>query len=118
MSSAPRPRSMKIGSRPIERIARTGELTPPGRRSTARAYSSAERVSRKEAVGEVLTALDAGVLALPVTEVVREVQEADLLELGRAVQRGAVAHLGDRAGDRVEDRDRKSTRLNSSHANI
>jgi len=27
---APLPDSMKIGSRPIERIARTGELTPPG----------------------------------------------------------------------------------------
>jgi hypothetical protein len=33
---APSPEAMKIGSRPIERIARTGELTPPGRRSTAR----------------------------------------------------------------------------------
>ncbi len=32
---ARRPRSMKIGSRPIARIARTGELTPPG--STRRA---------------------------------------------------------------------------------
>jgi hypothetical protein len=29
--SAPSARSTKIGSRPIERIARTGELTPPGR---------------------------------------------------------------------------------------
>jgi hypothetical protein len=27
--------SMKIGSRPIERIARTGELTPPGRSESA-----------------------------------------------------------------------------------
>ena len=27
----------KIGSRPIERIARTGEFTPPGNSSTARA---------------------------------------------------------------------------------
>jgi hypothetical protein len=34
--SAPAARSMKIGSRPIARIARTGELTPPGSRRTAR----------------------------------------------------------------------------------
>jgi hypothetical protein len=35
--SAPLARSTKIGVRPIARIARTGELTPPGRRATARA---------------------------------------------------------------------------------
>jgi hypothetical protein len=34
--SAPEARSMKIGSRPIARIARTGELTPPGSTCTAR----------------------------------------------------------------------------------
>ena len=28
---APLPEAMKIGSRAIDRIARTGELTPPGR---------------------------------------------------------------------------------------
>ena len=32
----PLPEAMKIGSRPIERIARTGELTPPGSRLSAR----------------------------------------------------------------------------------
>jgi hypothetical protein len=32
----PEPDSMKIGSRPIERIARTGELTPPGMSRAAR----------------------------------------------------------------------------------
>ena len=47
-SSAPSPRSMKIGERPIERIARTGELTPPGRTSWARRYHSRERVSASE----------------------------------------------------------------------
>ena len=36
---------MKIGSRPMARIARTGELTPPGSRCSARAYSSADLVS-------------------------------------------------------------------------
>jgi hypothetical protein len=34
--SAPLARSMKIGSRPIARIARTGELTPPGSTWSAR----------------------------------------------------------------------------------
>src|SRR2546423_13523960 len=82
-SSAPDPLATKIGSRPIERIARTGELTPPG--STARARSNS------------------GVLSFPALEVVGEVEEPDLLELGRRVQRRAVvdARLG---GDRVEDR--------------
>src|SRR5215213_1758802 len=82
---------MKSGSRPIERIARTGELTPPGRSCWARAKSSAERAS------------DARVLTFPRLELVREVQQPDLLELGRGVERRA---LGDavRLGDRVEDR--------------
>ncbi len=31
----PSPRAMNSGSRPIDRIARTGELTPPGMTSTA-----------------------------------------------------------------------------------
>ena len=35
-ADVPLPDAMKIGSRPIDRIARTGELTPPGRRSRAR----------------------------------------------------------------------------------
>ena len=35
--SPPEPRCMNSGSRPIERIARTGEFTPPGRTSRARA---------------------------------------------------------------------------------
>ena len=42
--SGPAPPAMKIGSRPIERIARTGELTPPGRTFSARSYSSDDRV--------------------------------------------------------------------------
>ena len=36
---------MKIGSRPIDPNARTGELTPPGIRPRARANSAAERSS-------------------------------------------------------------------------
>jgi hypothetical protein len=36
---------MKIGSRPIERIARTGELTPPDINPKARWYSSSDRVN-------------------------------------------------------------------------
>src|ERR1700691_941279 len=44
---------MKIGSRPVARIPRTGELTPPGITSRARLYSSAERVSVSEAVMSV-----------------------------------------------------------------
>src|SRR3954467_7270889 len=81
--SAPSPRAMKIGSRPIARIARTGEVTPPGSTAWARSNSS--------------------VLSFPALEVVGEVEEPDLLELGGRVQRGAVVdpRLG---GDRVEDR--------------
>src|SRR3954471_4808801 len=82
-SSAPVPLATKIGSRPIERIARTGEFTPPG--STARARSNS------------------GVLSFPALEVVGEVEEPDLLELGRRVERRAVVDPG-LAGDRVEDR--------------
>src|SRR3954470_8245547 len=82
-SSAPAPRATKIGSRPIERIARTGEFTPPG--STARARSNS------------------GVLSFPALEVVGEVEEPDLLELGRRVERRAVVDTG-LGGDRLEDR--------------
>jgi hypothetical protein len=39
---------MNSGSRPIDRIARTGEFTPPGMYRSARAYSSSERASRSE----------------------------------------------------------------------
>src|SRR4051795_8431474 len=74
---------MKIGSRPIARIARTGELTPPGRTAWALSNSS--------------------VLSFPALEVVGEVEEADLLELGRGVERRALVHAGVR-GNRVEDR--------------
>src|SRR3954451_14175504 len=91
---------MNSGSRPMARMARTGEFTPPGRRSTARRYSSADFAS----VRETVTASDARDLALPVLEVVREVEEADLLELGGAVQRGAVTDAVDLRRDRVEDR--------------
>src|ERR1700712_2578767 len=82
-SSAPDPEATKIGSRPIERIARTGEFTPPGR--TARARSKGP------------------VLSFPALEVVGEVEEADLLELGRGVERRAVLHAG-LESDGVEDR--------------
>src|SRR3954452_16464751 len=81
-SRAPRPLATKIGSRPIERIARTGEFTPPGRTARARSNSS--------------------VLSFPALEVVGEVEEADLLELGRRVERRAVLDARLR-GDRVED---------------
>jgi len=40
---APRPEAMKIGSRPIDRIALTGELTPPGISVRARPYRAALR---------------------------------------------------------------------------
>src|SRR3954464_12109074 len=83
VSSAPSPDATKIGSRPIERMARTGEFTPPG--STARAR------------------LKSSVLSFPALEVVREVQEPDLLELGRRIQSRAIVHAGFQ-GDRVEDR--------------
>src|SRR2546423_3436624 len=83
MSSAPAPLATKIGSRPIERIARTGELTPPG--STARARSNS------------------GALSFPALEVVGEVEEPDLLELGRRVEGRAVVDAGV-GGDRVENR--------------
>src|SRR3954447_752006 len=81
--SGPSPRAMKIGSRPIARMARTGELTPPGRSARARSNSS--------------------VLSFPALEVVGEVEEADLLELGRGVERRALGDAGV-LGDRVEDR--------------
>src|SRR3954452_3694604 len=81
--SAPSPRAMKIGSRPIARMARTGEFTPPGRSAWARLNSS--------------------VLSFPALEVVGEIEEADLLELRRGVQRRALLHAGV-LGDRVEDR--------------
>src|SRR3954471_12033935 len=83
MSRDPRPLATKIGSRPIERIARTGEFTPPG--STARARSNS------------------GALSFPALEVVGEVEEPDLLELGRRVERRPVVDAG-LEGDRVEDR--------------
>src|SRR3954447_25872590 len=81
--SAPSPRATKIGSRPIARMARTGEFTPPGRSAWARSNSS--------------------VLSFPALELVGEVQEADLLELGRGVERRALLHAGV-LRDRVEDR--------------
>src|SRR3954451_24268442 len=82
-SSGPEPDAMKIGSRPIECMARTGEFTPPG--STARAR------------------LNSSVLSFPALEVVREVQEPDLLELCRRIQSRAIVHAR-LHGDRVEDR--------------
>src|SRR5947208_950610 len=82
-SSAPAPLATKIGSRPIERIARTGEFTPPG--STARARSNS------------------GVLSFPALELVGEVEEPDLLELRGRVERRVVVDAG-LERDRVEDR--------------
>src|SRR5512146_360841 len=79
---------MKIGSRPICRIARTGEFTPPGNTRTARSYSSELRV-----------------FSFPPRVVGGEVTEADLLVLGRGIEGRAVlgtdSALG---GNRVEDR--------------
>src|SRR4051812_30468792 len=88
---APDPDAMNRGSRPIERMARTGEFTPPGNTARARSNRGALRSACR------------AVLGFPALEVVREVQEPDLLELGRRVQRRAVldARL---EGDRVEDR--------------
>src|SRR5436190_10102537 len=115
---------MNSGSRPIERMARTGELTPPGSRPVVRAYSRFEPASVS---GMVMAAsfpdraplrrparpprdrqarpavLASGVLALPAPEVVGEIQEADLLVLGRGVQRRPLLDPGS-LGDRVQDR--------------
>jgi hypothetical protein len=52
---------MNSGSRPIARIARTGELTPPARTAHAREYSSAERESFKAAGTAPETIFDARV---------------------------------------------------------
>src|SRR5215212_4369189 len=93
--SGPSPRAMKIGSRPIARIARTGEFTPPGRTAWARVNSSV--------LGAPAPCLRGSVLSFPALEVVGEVEEADLLELGRRVERRALLHAGVRR-DRVEDR--------------
>src|SRR4051812_28765408 len=104
--SAPDPDAMNRGSRPIERMARTGEFTPPG--STARAWSnrvalrSACRALRSASRGALRSACRS-VLGFPALEVVREVQEPDLLELGRRIERGAVLHAGFH-GNGVEDR--------------
>src|SRR4051812_45070959 len=88
---------MKMGSRPTAPIARTGELTPPGIRCAARANSSPERVS----VSDAVTAPCSGVALLPILELVREIEQADLLELGRGVQRRALGDAG-HLGDRIE----------------
>ena len=42
---APLPDSINIGERPTDLKARTGELTPPGNRSTASLYASIEFVN-------------------------------------------------------------------------
>src|SRR3954471_1813143 len=47
---------------------------------------------------------DARVLPLPRLEVVGEVEEPDLLELGRGVERRAVLDAADLVADGVEDR--------------
>src|SRR4029077_20741318 len=99
---------MKIGSRPIARIASTGELTPPGRTSSARLYNSAERVSVSDAINRarsrgVPQRHSSSIFPLPVLEVLGEVQQADLLELGRGVERRALVDSS-LLGDRVEHR--------------
>src|SRR5260370_36392567 len=87
---------MKIGERPIAFIARTGELTPPGSDASARSYSCADLVSRSAPL-----TLRSRVCALPLLELVGEVEQPHLLELGRRVQRRAA--LDPRLGcDRVE----------------
>src|SRR3954453_11407747 len=90
-SSAPDPDATNTGSRPIERIARTGEFTPPGRTAWARSKRGVLRGSTR------------AVLSFPALEVVREVQEPDLLELGRRVQSRPIPHARLQR-DRVEDR--------------
>src|SRR4051812_47429341 len=86
-----------MGSRPIARMARTGEFTPPGSTAAARRYSSADRVSLSED-----GALTSGrVLRLPAAEVVGEVEHPHLLELRGGVEGRAVADARVR-GDRVE----------------
>src|SRR5437764_874948 len=92
---------MNSGSRPIARMARTGELTPPGSTATARSYSVAERLSEREDVTTGRS--DAGVLALPLPEGIREVEHPDLLELGGGVQGGALRDAG-LLRDGVQDR--------------
>src|SRR4051794_5009853 len=94
---------MNSGSRPIARMARTGEFTPPGRSVTARPYRAADFVSLRLEVATTVRS-DACVLALPLTERVREVEHPDLLVLRRGVERGALVDprlLGDRVEDRV-----------------
>src|SRR3954464_11842811 len=60
---------------------------------SARSYRSADLVMRRSL----------GVRRLPLLELLGEVQEPDLLELGRRVERGALADAGV-LGDRREDR--------------
>src|SRR4051812_23713987 len=112
---------MNSGSRPIARIARTGELTPPGSTATARPYRAADFVSVSEDVATIEpdgarppghsvlsgvasgTRSDPGVLALPVPERLGEVEHPDLLELRGRVQGGALTDAGLR-GDGLQDR--------------
>src|SRR5581483_3492107 len=86
----PWPETMKIGSRPICGIARTGEFTHPGINVSARPYNSVERVVvrlkgsvwRSRVVVKLRrSGSDAAVRALPLAVLVGEVQQADLLEL-------------------------------------
>src|SRR5215204_558859 len=90
---------MKTGSRPIARIARTGEFTPPGMRRNARSYSSDERFIRASSTA------NSPVLFLPARVVLREVVEPDLLELRRGVEDRPVGAMKVvLVGDPVEDR--------------
>src|SRR3954453_21156768 len=84
----------------MARIARTGELTPPGMRPTARTWIASEvRVSMPLARGVPPVRL------FPLGVVGREVVEPDLLELRRGIEGGAVLPVqGARRGDPVQDR--------------
>src|SRR3954449_10540859 len=90
------------------RAVDVGRRTAKGRRAGCPSpfagwrSGAAERV--QASVGIVESAIYAGVLAFPGLEVLGEVQQADLLELGRAVERRAVLDLGVVGPDRVEDR--------------
>src|SRR3954470_6431104 len=101
---------MKIGSRPIWRIARTGELTPPGRTCWARRKRSVIVIPLCSAVpfdryAPIRNSRSSRVGSFPSGVVLGEVVEANLLVLGRGVEGGALVRshpaLG---GDRVEDR--------------
>src|SRR4029077_15635726 len=101
VSSAPRPDAKKIGSRPTDRIARTGLLTPPGISPRARSKSSCERSWRRTS-----PSARSAISGLPLGIVLGEVPKPDLLVLGRGVERRTIltfqpANLRDAVEHRV-----------------